>query len=73
MICVDFCRKKWYDNLLKTSRKRVDENDKNRYIFRLFRRRKNDADQKTDRAGLCRRKMVLIENEFGEIGIDGGF
>ncbi len=36
-------------------------------------RRQNDPDQKAHQGSVQGEKIVLIENEFGEIGIDGGF
>ena len=46
---------------------------KDRYYFRLSWSGKNHSDQKLLTDALKGQQVVLIENEFGEIGIDGGF
>jgi G3E family GTPase len=55
-------------------KRRFAQDGKDRHYFRVSRSRQDDADQEA--AGGCPLKgqqVVLIENEFGEIGIDGGF
>ena len=42
-------------------------------FLRLPRRRQDHPYQKAHQRSLRREQIVLIENEFGEIGIDGGF
>ena len=51
----------------------VDYHDKNRYYLRILRSRKNNFIKKMIDEAFTGEKIVLIENEFGEVGIDGGF
>ena len=46
---------------------------KSRYYFRIPRSRKTTFIKKLPSDVWAGEKLVLIENEFGEIGIDGGF
>ncbi len=70
-----------YKKFERYAEREPERYDEDHDFFRFFGRRQNDIDQKTDPGRLCRRKagayagekLVLIENEFGEIGIDGGF
>ena len=48
--------------------------DKDRYIFPVFwARARRTLIKKLIKEAYAGEKVVLIENEFGEIGIDGGF
>lgn len=51
----------------------MDYHDKNRYYLRILRSRKNNFIKKMIDEAFTGEKIVLIENEFGEVGIDGGF
>ena len=55
-------------------RKKCCSHDKDHYFLRLsWRRKDHSLIKKLIQEGYKGEKLVLIENEFGQIGIDGGF
>ena len=51
----------------------IQHYDEYRYFLRLPWCRQDDLIKKLIKESFAGQKVVLIENEFGEIGIDGGF
>ena len=58
---------------MNENRKRGNKDDESRYYFRFLGAGKTTFIKLVINQAFAGEKLVLIENEFGEIGIDGGF